>query len=311
MRTRGGRRCCGDWQPPGGRTDPASRCRAPPRRAGAERRGPAPRSRSTPRRRPRSRARFRARGGCRSARSRGRRRPAPGSVCSSCAIRRVEWHHDLQRAPGWLYRRSEPSRPERADALAHAGQSHVAGALQPLRAQVRRAAPVVAHSEPHYVPANAMPTSTDRAPACRRTLDSASCSARNRASSASSGSGGRTAGAVSSMLYVAPCAEVGDQRAQRRQQPEVVEQRGPEIVGDAADAPDAGVDQLERVIEPLGLLRLRPPRGARPAPSSPRRTPAPSRRAARARAGGAPPRAAPPFGRTAGPAPDVRACRRV
>ena len=46
--------------------------------------------------------------------------------------------------------------------------------------------------------------------------------------------------------------------------PEVVEQRRPQVVGDAADAPDAGVDQLEGVIEPLA-----PASGATPSRSRP------------------------------------------
>jgi hypothetical protein len=53
--------------------------------------------------------------------------------------------------------------------------------------------------------------------------------------------------------------EVGAQRAQRRHQPQIVEQRGAQLVGHVADAPDPGVDEREHPVEalahPLGRER--------------------------------------------------------
>ena len=107
-----------------------------------------------------------------------------------------------------------------------------------------------------------------RASAWRRTFESASWSARNRASSASLDSGGSVRGrgeARSRMSLRAPKSATSERK--RGQEPEVVQQRGPEIVGDAPDAADAGVDQREHLVEPRRLRRARRRPAAGPAPS--------------------------------------------
>ena len=94
------------------------------------------------------------------------------------------------------------------------------------------------------------------AAACRRTFESASCSARNRASSASFDRGGigRGGGEGRSGRHCGRRSPPPASAAPGRR-PEVVEQRRPEVVGDAPDAPDAGVDQREGLIEPLRVRR--------------------------------------------------------
>ena len=228
---------------------------------------------------------------------------------------RVDRHQHLERARPRPGSDAEPYAPaERADALAHARQSHVPVTLEPLG----RARPAARARRP--APAGEAPAGSTDERRPRRSARAA-CRAHVRQRLLQRAEQGqlrllrewreRAPGAVKRDPDVAPLAEVGHQRAQRGQQAEVVEQRRPEIVGDAPDAADAGVDQLEGVIEPLRAAPGARRRGAGPAPSSPRRTPARSRRAARARAGGAPPRAARSCGRRAGPARPMRACRRL
>ena len=237
----------------GGRTRPASRCRARPRRGELERQrqrlgavrrlahdGKAGLAVSSTWRMPVrtiawSSATSTRMGGSVTARP---PRARPGRTISSAARRPAGRRTGRSRPT----RRCAPAcRPDPCGPRARAARRCAAGGPRPSSCDV----------EPDAARVDAMmPTSTFRAPAWRRTLDSASCSARNRASSASLESGGSAAGTASATADVAPVAEIGDQRAERREQAEVVQQRRPEVVGDAADAPDAGVDQLERPIEP-------------------------------------------------------------
>ena len=94
-----------------------------------------------------------------------------------------------------------------------------------------------------------IPTATEAAPACwrdigesllQRPVDGQLGILREAWQRAAGADPGLDAGAL---------AEVGDQRAKGRHESQVVQQRGAEVVGDAADAPDPGVDQLQRPIE--------------------------------------------------------------
>ena len=55
--------------------------------------------------------------------------------------------------------------------------------------------------------------------------------------------------------HPAPLAELGDQRAERGQQSQVVQQRRTQVVGDVPDASDPGIDEAEHLVEPRGLRR--------------------------------------------------------
>ena len=54
----------------------------------------------------------------------------------------------------------------------------------------------------------------------------------------------------------AAITEIRHQRAQCGKQPEIVQQGWPEVVGDAPDAPDAGIDECQNVVEPAAWSRL-------------------------------------------------------
>ena len=242
---------------------------------------------------PRSRARSPARGESRCARSRDRRRRGPGSAAQS----RAPGSPSGAGLPAVLPHRAAPrvARCPRARRSAPACPPAPCGprarALRGGAVGGPRPSSLTSSSTPSRL--TEMPMSTDAASAWRSTFESASCSARKSASSASLGERReRRAAASSSDPDAAALAEVGHQRAQRGQQAEVVQQRRAKVVGDAADAADAGVDEAEHLVQPRRLRRRHGRRAARRAPSSPRRTPGRSRRAARARAGGAPPRAA-------------------
>ena len=177
-------------------------------------------------------------------RARSCRRPAPTGTSTSSE----------RPGPGCRLNRTLP--PERADALPHSGQPHVALALEPLGPAVgwargRRPAPRAARRP--APPRSPTSTSARRRGARRwRAPPAARGTARapppSRAEAACRGAVQRDADA-------AALAEIGHQRAEGREQAEVVQQRRPEVVGHAPDAPDPGVDQPERPIQPLGLRR--------------------------------------------------------
>ena len=131
-------------------------------------------------------------------------------------------------------------------------------ALEPFGAHVRRAASVVPHLEPE--PAG-IPRDRDVdaagagvAPHVRERLLQRAEQGQLRLLRQRRERGGRREGDPDGAVV----AEVRHQRAQRGQEAEVVEQRGPEIVGDAPDAPDAGVDQREGLVEPFAERRAHP-----------------------------------------------------
>jgi hypothetical protein len=63
----------------------------------------------------------------------------------------VKRHYDFQLCSSICSSVEANRSAQRHDPLAHAGQTHVAGKLQPLRAQVRRPSPIIAYSKPYLV----------------------------------------------------------------------------------------------------------------------------------------------------------------
>ena len=157
------------------------------------------------------------------------------------------------RRPG---RPVEPHAPaERADPLAHARQPHVALRARDARGwrragRGRRRAPRAGRRRRPTL----MPTSTVRACAWRRTFDSASCSARNSASSASLESGGSAAGAASSIRTPlrAPKSATSERSAGSRPRSSSSEGRRSLVTLRMLRMPVS--ISAERVIQPLRLL---------------------------------------------------------
>ena len=71
-----------------------------------------------------------------------------------------------------------------------------------------------------------------------------------------SGQRGKGRGNREPRLNAAAITEVSHERAQCGQQPQIVQQGWPEVVGDAADTPNTGIDERQYVVQPVCLARL-------------------------------------------------------
>ena len=147
---------------------------------------------------------------------------APGSVCSSCAIRRVEWYHDFQlrSSVGSTVKvnRSTQSR----DPLTHARRVPYGRRVQPLRAQVRRASPVIAHSELHYFTANAYGYIHRTGTGVPQHVGKAFLQGSEQRKLCLLGQRRHNGRCVQLDAYAAALGEVCDEGAQGRQKPEIV-----------------------------------------------------------------------------------------